>query len=189
MAGFVAVDMDDFWSVVESARAGQKPADEALVDRLVAGGSPEAVLDFQERFDAVDEIINRWDVWAAAYLIGGGCSDDSFADFRAGVIASGRDWFERVAASPDSLADHPAVIEAAAEGGYRALFYETFGFVGATAYERLTGDGDAFWEAMEARQEGAEETRHDMGEDFDFDDAAQMHARLPRLAALFLGER
>ncbi|MEU1251459.1 DUF4240 domain-containing protein [Micromonospora arida] len=41
-----------------------------------------------------------WDVWAAAYLIGGGCSDDSFIDFRAGVIALGREWYERVLASP-----------------------------------------------------------------------------------------
>jgi hypothetical protein len=52
-------------------------------------GSLEAVLDFQECFDEVDTIIYRWDVWAAAYLIGGGCSDDSFTDFRAGVIALG----------------------------------------------------------------------------------------------------
>jgi hypothetical protein len=27
----------------------------------------------------------------------------------------------------------------------------------------------------------------DMGEDFDFDDADEMHRRLPRLAALYLG--
>jgi hypothetical protein len=38
-------------------------------------------------------------VWAAAYLIGGGCSGDAFIDFRAGVIAQGRDWYEKVAAS------------------------------------------------------------------------------------------
>ena len=34
------------------------------------------------------------------YLIGGGCSDDAFTDFRAGIIAQGRDWYEKVAASP-----------------------------------------------------------------------------------------
>jgi hypothetical protein len=43
------------------------------------------------------------------YLIGGGCSDDGFIDFRAGLIAQGRDWYERAAASPDDLADHPDV--------------------------------------------------------------------------------
>ncbi|WP_433680703.1 DUF4240 domain-containing protein [Nocardia sp. CA-119907] len=189
MAVFAAVSMDEFWSLVESALAGHKPAHEALVDRLIAGGSLEAILDFQERLDAIDAIICRWDIWAAAYLIGGGCSDDSFTDFRAGVIALGRDWFERVTESPDSLADHPAVIKAAAEGNDYTLFYEMFGFVCATAYARLANDECSFWETLEARQQGAEKAEHDMGEKFEFDDTAEMHARLPRLAALFLGER
>ncbi|MGA5421130.1 DUF4240 domain-containing protein [Streptomyces lavendulocolor] len=53
-------------------------------------------------------------MWAAAYLIGGGCSDDSLMGFRAGVIGLGRVWFEWVAADPDGLAAHPLVLRAAA---------------------------------------------------------------------------
>ncbi|MFJ4368665.1 hypothetical protein ACIP4S_31560 [Streptomyces chartreusis] len=34
-------------------------------------------------------------------------------DLRAGVVAAGRDWYERTALDPDSLAGHPAVIETA----------------------------------------------------------------------------
>ncbi|WP_412769018.1 DUF4240 domain-containing protein [Micromonospora zamorensis] len=64
-------------------------------------------------------------MWAAAYLIGGGCSDDSFIDFRAGVIALGREWYERVLVSPDGLADQPAVRQAAAEEDDGALFAES----------------------------------------------------------------
>jgi hypothetical protein len=44
-----------------------------------------------------------------AILIGGGCSGDSFTHFRTGLIAQGRDWYHRAAASPDSLTGHPAV--------------------------------------------------------------------------------
>lgn len=51
--------------------------------------------------------VHRWDEWAAAYQIGGGCSDDVFSDFKAGLVALGSDWFERVAADPDELASHP----------------------------------------------------------------------------------
>ena len=40
----------------------------------------------------VHAVLYRWDMWAAAYLIGGGCSDDGFIDFRAGLIAQGLDW-------------------------------------------------------------------------------------------------
>ncbi len=46
----------------------------------------------------------RWDVWGAAYVIHGGCSDDAFWDFRAGLVALGRARFERAIADPDSLA-------------------------------------------------------------------------------------
>ena len=51
------------------------------------------------------------DVWAAAYLIGGGCSDDSFIDFRARLISQGRGWYQKAADSPGNLAEHPAVAQ------------------------------------------------------------------------------
>src|SRR5205823_6840092 len=47
----------------------------------------------------------RHDMWAGAYLIGGGCSDDGFISFRARLIAQGRDWYKK--ASPDSLPTIP----------------------------------------------------------------------------------
>ncbi|MFH8443276.1 DUF4240 domain-containing protein [Streptomyces sp. NPDC018026] len=49
--------------------------------------------------------VYRWDVWAAAYLIGGGCPDDRFSDFTAGLVALGRDWYEQTATCPDALAE------------------------------------------------------------------------------------
>lgn len=57
------------------------------------------------------------------------------------------------------------------------------------AFERITGDVDAFHEAW-AGFRGAEEKsgdEADMGEDFDFDNDEEMSRRLPCLAALFLG--
>ncbi|GAA2114840.1 DUF4240 domain-containing protein [Actinomadura alba] len=182
------MDTEDFWSLVESARADDKPFDEALVDRL-ALRPEEAILGFQERFDELSAAMYRNDVWAAAYLIGGGCSDDAFMDFRSGLIALGREWYEKAARSPDSLAEHPAVIEAAAEFDDGAVFYEEAGYAASNAYERLTGgDEDAFDEAWDRRQDGREdeEVEPDMGENFDFDDEDEMRERLPRLASLYL---
>jgi hypothetical protein len=51
----------------------------------------------------------RWDVWAAASVIHGGCSDDAFWDFRAGLIALGRTRYESALAEPDTLAAIPDV--------------------------------------------------------------------------------
>jgi len=46
----------------------------------------------------------RWDLWGAAYVIHGGCSDDAFWDFRAGLVALGRARFEAALEDPDGLA-------------------------------------------------------------------------------------
>lgn len=188
------MDINGFWDVIESVRVDSSRTDgkefaEALVDRLVTLPQEE-ILAWQERFDDVHQAVYRWDVWAAAYLIGGGCSDDSFMDFRAGLIALGREWYERAAAAPDSLADHPVVIEAAARGRDYVIFDEPVNYAASYAFERLTGDADAFYEAWERHRiglDGDAAAESDMGDDFDFDDPAEMRRRLPRLAALYLG--
>jgi hypothetical protein len=190
------MDITAFWAIVDAARldAASLSGDPreaiatALTDRLAAT-SKQTILEYQERFDQLHDAVYRWDVWAAAYLIGGGCSDDSFMDFRAGLIAQGRDWYERAASAPDRLADHPDVIAGARKRHDWALFCESANYAAPNAYDRIGGDKDegTFYDDFKefrATREPASPT--DMGEDFDFDDAAHMHARLPRLAALFL---
>ena len=87
------MDTGGFWEVIEAARASAsagRPFHEVLTD-LLAGRTEHEILDYQEKFDEVRQVLYRWDVWAAAYLIGGGCSDDSFIDFMAGLIGHGRE--------------------------------------------------------------------------------------------------
>ncbi|GEC07548.1 hypothetical protein SSP24_52030 [Streptomyces spinoverrucosus] len=186
------MNIDRFWNIIESARSAAGASgglfDQALVE-LLAGCPSQEILEYAERFDEVHDALYRWDVWAAAYLIGGGCSDDSFVDFRAGVIALGRDWYERTALDPDSLAGHPTVIEAVSTHRDEVLFYEDVNYAASGAFERLTGNPDAFYEAWAEYRTSDEQDSDaaDMGEDFDFDDADEMHRRLPRLARLYLG--
>ncbi|WP_030595559.1 DUF4240 domain-containing protein [Streptomyces fulvoviolaceus] len=186
------MDTDEFWNLIETARSNTT-ADHRFHQAMVAllvYRSPPDILEYEARFDALHDALYRWDVWAAAYLIGGGCSDDSFMDFRAGLITQGRTWYERAAAAPDRLGDHPEVIAAASAFEDRALFYEEVNYCAAEAYEHHTGDPDAFYEAWKQYEadhpDPGPET--DMGEDFDFDDAGEMQGRLPRLAALFLAD-
>ncbi|MGV9344649.1 DUF4240 domain-containing protein [Streptomyces spiralis] len=184
------METDEFWNIIETARSNTREGhafDEALVD-LLTSRSEQDILEYEERFDELHDAVGRWDVWAAAYLIGGGCSDDSFTDFRAGLIALGRQWYERAAGAPDSLAEHPTVIAAAADGDH-VLFYERVNYAAAYAFKRMTGDEEDFYEAWDrhcAAQPGPERDSVDMGEDFDFDDPEEMRRRLPRLAALYL---
>jgi hypothetical protein len=184
------MDTEAFWRALDAAKDRAEPLDVAVVDHLSALPAQE-ILDFEHRFSCLRDAVYRWDVRAAAYLIGGGCSDDRFDDFTAGLVALGREWYARADVCPDALAEHPAVRMAAAAGDQDVIFDEGFNFVACRAYERLTGDSDAFWEAWEtysdARATTGGEDGEDMGESFDFEDAQQMRRRLPRLAALYLG--
>jgi len=177
------MDESEFWTLVDTARFAETPTDEALVE-LLTGRSLEELVAFQRRFDAVTDRVHRWDVWAAAYLIGGGCSDDAFGDFKAGLVALGSDWFERVAAGADELASHPLVIEAAESRDVaEVIFDENFAFAASTAAES-GADVEVFWAAMEAVPDDAESP--ELGDGWDFDDKQEMRSRLPRLASLFL---
>ncbi|MFB6889349.1 DUF4240 domain-containing protein [Kitasatospora sp. NPDC056327] len=176
---------DAFWALVAQARARTTAARtfaEQLTE-LLTGRPRDEIVAFELRFNHLHGALYRWDVWAAGYLVGGGCSDDSFMDFRAGVIALGRDWYERVLASPDSLAGHPwALGEDPAE--LEEVFDEDTNYTGAMAFAATYGE-DEWHRLFDAGQHTLQE-EPDMGEDFDFDDDAEMHRRLPRLAALFL---
>ena len=187
------MDTSEFWTVIEAARsasAAEKSFAEALVDEL-ATRTKDDILRYQERFDEAHGAVYRWDVWAAAYLIGGGCSDDSFMDFRAGLIGLGREWYERAAACPDVLAEHPAVTAAAEAHSDEVVFNETVNYAASYAFERVAADGGDFYEAWNeyrtSRNASPEAASEGMGEDFDFDDPDEMRRRLPLLAALYLG--
>ncbi|MGW0633637.1 DUF4240 domain-containing protein [Streptomyces sp. NPDC002758] len=190
------MNIEDFWIIVETARTDAGSASDdphqafasALVNRLAAT-SKQTILEYQQCFDQLHSAIYRWDVWAAGYLIGGGCSDDAFMDFRAGLIAQGRDWYDRAATNPDVLAEHPEVIAAAAEGIDEALFNETVNYAASYAYERINGDEDdcTFYDDYDQfRGPRTDDDPADMGESFDFDNSSEMRARLPHLARLFL---
>jgi hypothetical protein len=61
--------------------------------------------DFAVLFDTMMDRAYSHKLWGAAYAIHGGCSDDTFNDFRSSLISRGRACFERAIADPDSLAD------------------------------------------------------------------------------------
>ncbi|MGW7446969.1 hypothetical protein [Kitasatospora sp. NPDC054795] len=64
---------------------------------------------------------------------------------------------------------------------------EDVNYAASRAFERLTGDADAFHEAWKRHWAGRDldsALEFDMGEDFDFDGADEVRCRLPRLAAL-----
>ncbi|PRX03348.1 UNVERIFIED_ORG: uncharacterized protein DUF4240 [Actinomadura viridilutea] len=115
------MDRDDFWRLVEDARAAVP--DPAGADAVAAEAAALPAERPREQIVAAQRVIwqlmadsYRTDPWAAAYHINGGCSDDGFDYFRGRLILQGRAVFERAVADPDSLADLPAVRAAAQTG-------------------------------------------------------------------------
>jgi hypothetical protein len=170
---------DDFWAVITRATA-DRPGSPAEVAKSAAADlatrDPEEIVAWARHLDKVMVASGTEDLWAAAYLINGGCSEEGFDNFRGWLIAHGREAVARSVKSPDALADLPAV-RAAVDTG--AVFEaEEVLSIAAEAYAQATGS------EMPAGETPV--TRPDAADLWDFDDEEEMQRRLPRLAALFL---
>jgi hypothetical protein len=153
---------------------------EALVVNLSTLAADD-IVDFQEVFDQLHRQAYRWDLWAAAYLINGGCSDGGFEYFRPWLMAQGQHVWNAAVVDPDSLADVVTVELVEMFGAADAELVVD----AATAYEQVTGDRTGFWHAVKLSSCGTVQAPgKPFGEDFDFDDDDQMRQRLPRLHAL-----
>lgn len=114
------MDEDLFWALLGTDADG--PAAErlaALPDRLAAY-RPAEIRRFGMMALEKLEAAYRTDIWALACLLRGGCSDDAFDGFRAGLILAGRDAYARALADPDGFdpaipvsGDLPALLDAA----------------------------------------------------------------------------
>jgi hypothetical protein len=173
----------DFWAHVAAARPRRYDA-EAHADALTArlAGLPEPdVLDFVHHWDAAGARAYRRDLWGAAYLVNGGCSDDGFQYFRWWLILQGRAAFDAALADPDTLAevlDGETEVEAEVYPGTDAWFR-------ATRRERDDDGYEAFDRALRFRHP-TRPAEPPLAPRWDFDDDAEVRRRLPRLAAAYL---
>lgn len=170
---------DDFWAVIDRATADRPGSPDEVAQRATADlatRDPEEIVAWGRHLDKVMAASGKEDLWAAAYLINGGCSEDGFDNFRGWLIANGREVVARAVREPDTLADLPSVRAAASTG---AVFEaeEVLG-IAAGAYRQATGDEMPASEAPPGRPDPAML--------WDFDNEDEMQKRLPRLSALFL---
>ena len=96
----------NFWELMEhtkqiSRNNGRKQA-QLLIDELTKLTKDE-IIDYYKFFrDYMGQAYSH-NLWDAAYIIGCGCSDDGFKDFRAWLIGQGRTAFENALKDPESL--------------------------------------------------------------------------------------
>jgi uncharacterized protein DUF4240 len=173
------VPTDAFWSLLERTRPGDGDVGahaEAITEALAAGGVEVTrawATDFDDALDALD----HWDVWGAAYLALGGCSDDAYEYTRCWIVGRGRDAWTQARDDPDAY--FAGLFEGIdPDGAWQRvdalgnLDGEPLLYAGGIAHERLTGA----WLPARAPREGA----RPRGEPWE---EADLPARLPRLSA------
>lgn len=128
------INPDYFWKLIEEMKeyCGQDMERSAqwIMNRLCKL-PPEQVLQFHLILQGYKEAANKYGLWTVAGLIKDtGCSDDGFIDFRAWLIAQGKDVYMAALENPDSLSDIKQ---------YGSCEFESFNYVASKAYEELTG--------------------------------------------------
>lgn len=145
------MDRATFWALIAASRRGVEADDrDAQIEKLEAGLSkltPEDLVGFQRIFDEWLETSYRADLWGAAYLINGGCSDDGFEYFRRWLISRGEKVYHAALAEPDSLA---RVVHEDGEEDF-----EEIGYLSGKVYESKTGkDYSEFLDQVHEGREG-----------------------------------
>jgi hypothetical protein len=161
------VDESQFWELVQRAHdaAGNDMDQKCEVLKAEIGKlSKNEANDFAILFDGMMDRAYSYKLWGAAYVIHGGCGDDTFIDFRSSLISRGRSCFERAVADPDSLADE--------EFDETAWFYEGYQYAVTAGVKAVAG----------LRQRRRHPDRPS-GENWVEDD---LRERFPRLIAKFM---
>ena len=102
------MDKEIFWKIMleTNKKGGGDPTiQQEIIENNLNELSPEEIIEF----DNINrELINNaydWNLWGAAYVINGGCSDDSFMDFRGWLIGQGKEVYFKALSNLDSLSE------------------------------------------------------------------------------------
>ncbi|MDV0444947.1 hypothetical protein MmiAt1_04970 [Methanimicrococcus sp. At1] len=164
---------DKFWEIIELSKSDD-PQDQLdnLID-LLSDMTADDILGFDYQLDKHLEKSYNPELWAAAYIVCGGCSDDGFDYFRAWLVSKGRDAYENALENPDSLID---VFKDMDETDFPEN--EEILYAALDAYDELTGKED-FYEVLDSYDDGFEILEIELN--WDEDDPKTLEAICPKL--------
>lgn len=183
MAGAAHAAMEDerFWALIDQSAPEDQDFDARLekLGEALSALSLDALIGFEITFRRKLNEAYRWDLWGAAYVANGGCSDDGFEYFRRWLVSRGEAVYKAALADPDSLAS----LDADAEAPQEAWDFEEVYYVAGDIFADKGGEGDL---RDRSEPEAGGPGPGPLGEPFDEDEAA-LEARYPRLWARFGG--
>ncbi|MCI0554705.1 MAG: DUF4240 domain-containing protein [Anaerolineae bacterium] len=123
------MDTETFWKLIDESRvAGHGDVIEQanfIIGKLLQLPETE-IIAFERIFWQLMAEAYDANLWDAAHIIGCGCSDDGFEDFRAWLIAQGKERYEMALTDPESLVDLVNVDQFAQEGALLYVAYEAY---------------------------------------------------------------
>lgn len=168
------LDPDEFWKIIEKAISPTDPPHlqiESLRSEL-ARLPLQRIISFENAFRHYVNQAYTWDLWGAAYVVHGGCSDDGFEYFRRWLVARGRDVYERSLVDPDHLASIEGQL-----GPDGVWEFEDIYYVAVDVFEAMGGEGDV---RDQAEPEAGLDGRKPSGVPFTADET-HLSQRYPRL--------
>jgi len=182
-----------FWKIIDDTR-NEANTYEDMIDPLVKILSDLEIADivtWQQIFDEYQKLSYKTKLWAAAYIINGGCSDDGFDYFRSWLTIQGKEIFLEALLNPDSLVkldiDEDEVVE-----------FEDMLYAGPHAFTKKqdieTDDNqDIFYEEFdkhplseEIKEEMLAEIQYAEDIDMEWDDDTDFDDILPDLCRKFI---
>src|SRR5262245_61458867 len=130
---------DRFWQIIELAAqsAQHRDAHVKALRTALCELSLEEVISFEVAFRRYLNAAYTYDLWGAAYVINGGCSDDGFEYFRRWLVSRGRDVYEAALANPDSLAQLDVQTDVSGVWEFEQIYY-----VALDVFKEKGGKGD-----------------------------------------------
>ena len=128
------MNLDEFWKLIDKSRTASNDNYQLQINSLktiLSKLEPIEIVKFDNTFTALLAASYDWNLWGAAYVINGGCSDDCFHYFRQYLIGHGRDKFYQTLKDPDSSASW---IKSEEEDNWEGLQYAAM-----EAYKLKTG--------------------------------------------------
>lgn len=160
---------EQFWQIIQRSFDASGGDIDDQADALTDELEPLPV----DEIESFDRIFNEksvaaysWDLWGAAYIINGGCSNDGFCYFRWWLISRGKEWYETVVKNADTLADYPEDLEVAGSE------FEEIAYVARQVCEEKAGD---------MAESGPKHPSEPTGEPFDEDNDEEFQRRWPKL--------
>lgn len=178
-----AMTEEYFWQLLDRCKEKGDDSEEQMewLTSQLAKGPVIDILSFDSILKKHFRQSYTSDLWAAAYIAMGGCSDDCFDYFRAWLLYLGKDSYYEAIEDPEALLPYFGLLQEQEE----IPQLEEFLMVACEAFEEKTGrDMEDYWKLYDQLMQD-DDPDPDIDLDWDEDDEEGLSRMFPQLWAVY----